>query len=146
MAPLLGAERHERADPELGQRRGVLRDDHRLRCDVLIAAIPLSILAGHSVLFAAGKMASSGELRYMLVVAPLWALLSARGWQWFAERFEWKHVYRWAGLVELFPIAANGYYRVVPRTSATDPEWQRAARVVSWYATSGFRSVCERTM
>jgi hypothetical protein len=124
--------------------RGAFRNDHRLRCDVLIAGIPLSILAGHSVLYAAGKMASSGELRYMLVVAPFWALLSARGWHWFFERFDWKRIYVWAGVAALFPAAANCYYVVVPRSNARDPEWQRVAQVVSWYTTSDVRGAYPR--
>lgn len=47
----------------------------------IILLIPLLILAGHSYLYWRGKMASSGELRYMLTVAPFWALLIARGWE-----------------------------------------------------------------
>lgn len=56
-----------------------LLGSHSFRCELLIAAIPLMILVGHSVLYAMGKMASNGELRYMLIVAPFWALLATRG-------------------------------------------------------------------
>jgi len=63
------------------------RESHALRIDVLIAVIPLMILVGHSVLYALGKMASNGELRYMLIVAPFWALLATRGWEWVWERW-----------------------------------------------------------
>ena len=60
--------------------------NHLARCDVLIAVIPLMILVGHSVLYWLGKMASNGEVRYMLIVAPFWALLACRGWGWAWER------------------------------------------------------------
>lgn len=56
--------------------------DHRSRCDILIAAIPLMILVGHSLLYWLGKMASNGEVRYLVIVAPFWALLACRGWGW----------------------------------------------------------------
>ena len=70
----------------------------RGRADALIALIPLMIFTGHSLLFALGKLASNGELRYMLVVAPFWGLLSARGWEWIFARMSWQGVYRWAGV------------------------------------------------
>jgi hypothetical protein len=81
--------------------------DHRAVCDVLILLIPLFILAGHSILYATGKMASSGEMRYMLVVAPFWGLLGARGWQWLAERLNWKHPLLWASVISIAPAMIN---------------------------------------
>ena len=106
--------------------------DHETRCQVLIAAIPLLILVGHSVLYALGKMASNGELRYLLVVAPFWALLSAKGWEWVFERFEWRGVLRWAGVAALLPALANHFlYTVVPLRQTED--WRRAKAVAEWY-------------
>src|SRR5207249_4799215 len=52
------------------------------RFQLLIAAIPFGILAVHSLLYCLGRMASNGELRYLLIVAPFWALLAAQGWEW----------------------------------------------------------------
>jgi len=72
-------------------------DVHLARCQRLIAIIPLLILVGHSLLYATGKLASSGELRYMLVVAPFWGLLSARGWEWVFARFNRRRTVTWAG-------------------------------------------------
>ena len=43
---------------------------HPLRVEMLIVAIPLMIFVGHSSLYVMGKMASSGELRYMMIVSP----------------------------------------------------------------------------
>src|SRR5439155_64693 len=60
---------------------------HRASCQFLIAAIPLSILAVHTLLYWLGRMASNGELRYLLIVAPFWALLAAKGWEWTFDRF-----------------------------------------------------------
>jgi len=51
----------------------------RKSTEFLIAVIPFLILFAHSVIYALGLMASNGELRYMLIVAPFWALLAARG-------------------------------------------------------------------
>lgn len=47
----------------------------------LVAAIPLLMLVVHSLLWAFGKMASYGEIRYLLIAGPFWALLAAIGWQ-----------------------------------------------------------------
>src|SRR5205814_8039293 len=58
--------------------------------EVLIALVPLLVLAGHSILYATGKMASSGEMRYMLVVAPFWGLLAAKGWAWIFDAMHWR--------------------------------------------------------
>jgi hypothetical protein len=50
----------------------VFVNDHRARCEVLIAVIPIGVLVVHSLLYWRGLMASNGELRYMLTVAPFW--------------------------------------------------------------------------
>ncbi|WP_428938751.1 hypothetical protein [Fontivita pretiosa] len=107
----------------------------RQREQTLIAAIPLLILLVHSVLYAAGRLASSGEIRYMLVVAPLWGLLSACGWQWVFERFNWRRPVLFAGIAALAPILANVYYKVVP--VVLDEDWHRARRAVLWYQHCG---------
>src|SRR4029079_12572941 len=49
--------------------RGFLHH-HKDRCELLIAILPMLILVGHSVLYATGRMASRGEVRYILVGAP----------------------------------------------------------------------------
>ena len=46
--------------------------DHESRCRALVAFLPLMILVVHSLLYRPGRMASNGEPRYMLVVAPFW--------------------------------------------------------------------------
>jgi hypothetical protein len=102
--------------------------------DGLIAIIPLMILIGHSVLYALGKMASNGEARYMLVVAPFWGLLSAKGWEWIWTRLDWRWPLRAAGVAALAPILANFYWGVVPLTLYTD--WTQARDIVKWYESS----------
>jgi hypothetical protein len=100
-----------------------------LRVDCLIALIPLLILVGHSILYAAGKMASSGEMRYMAVVAPFWGILAARGWGWTFERLKWRHPFLWACLFAAAPAFVNWQpqiagrligYRVLPLTLQQD--------------------------
>ena len=111
----------------------VLPTDHRRRCDVLIAVLPLMVLAGHSVLTWTGKMASNGEVRYMLVVAPFWALLAARGWGWAFDTLRWPRVYLLAGLAAVAPVCVNRMYTVLPQHPM--PSWVEAAQVADWYRT-----------
>ena len=77
--------------------RDTFGSDHLRRCEILIAVLPLLILVGHSLLYWRGKMASNGEIRYMLVVAPFWALLSARGWSWIFRAMDWDRPLLWGG-------------------------------------------------
>jgi hypothetical protein len=103
---------------------------------LLIAAIPLMILIGHSLLYWLGRMASNGELRYMLIVAPFWGLLSAKGWEWTFGRLDWKHPFLLAGLASMLPLAVNGYYHVVPIYPSIDSA--KASAVARWYRSSHF--------
>ena len=86
-----------------------LRQDHRARVDALIALIPLSVLVGHSILYAGGWLSSNGELRYLLIAAPMWGLLSARGWQWIFEQTHWKQPIAKAALAAVLPGLVNYY-------------------------------------
>jgi hypothetical protein len=112
-------------------------DRHRRHCQRLIAVIPLLILVGHSVLYATGRLASSGELRYMLVVAPFWGLLSARGWEWAFARFAWRRPLAWAGAAALAGALANVVYPVVPLAPKPDEDYAKAKRFVEWHRRSG---------
>ncbi|MEO6434620.1 MAG: hypothetical protein ABIP55_02515 [Tepidisphaeraceae bacterium] len=109
--------------------------DHVERCQTLIAVIPLLILFVHSILYWLGRMASNGELRYMLVVAPFWALLAARGWEWTFMRMNWRHPFLAAGVGAVLPIAANFYYPVIPIGLTHDAI--KAREVARWYRDSG---------
>jgi hypothetical protein len=104
----------------------------------LVALIPLLILIAHSILFATGRLASSGELRYMLIVAPFWGLLGASGWEWLFERLNGRRPLLWAAVAALLPIVFNAYYRVIPLIQHED--WKQAQRAVDWYRTSDLRS------
>ena len=116
-------------------------------CSVLIAVIPLLILAGHSFLYATGKMASSGEMRYMLIVAPFWGLLSAVGWTWIFERMNWRRHLWWAALAALLPVGINQRlqigrvqlgYQVVPLHLNQDMNTaRRVARLYSQWPLHG---------
>jgi len=107
--------------------------DHKRRCEIVIAGLPLMILVGHSLLYWRGKMASNGEVRYMLVVAPLWGLLAARGWAWIFERLQWRHPLRWAGVVALAIIPLHHLYPVLPLRSM--PDWVEAKQIAAWYSS-----------
>ena len=80
----------------------------------MIAFIPLFILVVHSILRTFGLMGSNGELRYLLCVAPLWALFCARGWEAIWLRFNLRAQFLIAALASTSPIFANVYYKVVP--------------------------------
>ena len=112
-------------------------DPHRQLCQRLVALVPLSILVGHSVLYATGRLASSGELRYMLVVAPFWALLSARGWEWVFTRLNWSRAVTLAGFAALAGGLANLVYPIVPLVPEPDEDYAKAKRFVDWYRRSG---------
>ena len=96
----------------------------------LVALIPLMILAGHSVLYATGRMASSGEVRYMLVVAPFWALLGAKGWEWLFARRRWPREVQLAMLAAILPIFVNRWYQVLPLAYMQD--WIEARETAAW--------------
>jgi hypothetical protein len=120
---------------------------------MLIALLPLSILVGHSLLYWLGKMASNGEARYMLVVAPFWGLLTAAGWEWAFERLHWRRAVLWAGLAALFPVLLNHRlsagpiplgYKVIPLVLSED--WHRAREVAEWYNDPAIRERYPRLM
>jgi len=98
----------------LGFWRVLVGSDHARRCRILAALLALFILVAHSLLWFLGLMASNGELRYMIIVAPFWALLAAEGCQWFFNRYNFGHMLAWASTLALLPILANARYRVVP--------------------------------
>lgn len=112
-------------------RDGVGVKSHAQRCQALIAIIPMLILLGHSLLYWLGKMSSNGELRYMLVVAPFWGLLSACGWEWTFAQFQWRHPFRWAALAALAPVLTNIAWQVVPIGLYDNDLLGR--RVAEWY-------------
>ncbi|MEZ0263691.1 MAG: hypothetical protein ACAI43_03110, partial [Phycisphaerae bacterium] len=57
--------------------------DKPLHLPFWTAALPLLVLIGHTILWWRGWMGSNGGLRYLVICTPFWALLTARGWEWF---------------------------------------------------------------
>jgi hypothetical protein len=110
-----------------------LSGSHPRRCELLIAILPLGILAAHSLLYWLGKMASNGEVRYLLIVAPFWALLAAQGWDRTFHRLGWRRPVLWGGLAALAPLLAQAAYPVVPLKQAAD--W-RMARCIAEESTA----------
>jgi hypothetical protein len=119
--------------------------DHTARCQFIIAFIPLFILVVHSILWTFGMMGSNGELRYLLCVAPLWALLCAKGWEAIWQRFHLRAPFLVAALASTSPIFANVYYKVVPlRLYESDLLGQEVA---NWYQkTPGLAADYPRVM
>ncbi len=122
--------------------------DHLERCQLLIALIPLAIMAGHSYLWWQGKMASNGELRYLLVATPFWALLGASGWEWIFTRCRLKSAIGWAGIAALAPaiifMLANKWWRVMPIELTR--EMKRAQQAAVWYGQTPYRLNYPRLM
>lgn len=102
---------------------GLLRrflDDHESRCRVLMAVIPLGVLGVHSLLWMLGRMASNGEPRYLLIVAPFWAILAGMGWETFYQQMRIGYPIRWALVGALIPGAVNLFYPVLPLKMTDD--------------------------
>ena len=102
------------------------------------------ILVGHSILYATGKMASSGEMRYMAIVAPFWGVLAANGWTWFYETFNWRRPLRWAAIATLAPALINQRFQIGPVLLGYEVlplqfnhDMVIARRVANWYRTIG---------
>lgn len=111
---------------------GISPEDHRLRVQLVIVAIPLGVLAIHSLLYWTGRMASNGELRYLLVAAPMWALLGALGWEWVFARMQWPSPVKWASAGALVPLLVNfTVCQVLPLQTYED--WQISAALAEWY-------------
>jgi hypothetical protein len=104
--------------------------DHRYRVEFVVAVVPVFIVAVHSYLRWRGKMASSGEFRYMMVAAPMWALLAARGWEFVFDHFRWRPVYRAAGVACLAAALGNQLWQIVP--FQLGKEGMRSEEVTAW--------------
>ena len=130
----IGRFRKESQDLEEPDER---EDFHLSVCRVMTAVIPLFVLGVHTLLRMRGTFGSYGEPRYLLVAAPFWGVLSARGWQWVFSRLNWKYPVRWAGVAVLFPVLINVIYPAVP--IHLDADWQKARRFAQWYQGSDVR-------
>lgn len=117
-----------------------LREDpreHRGRVAWLIAGVPLAVLLVHSVLHWLGKMGSSGDVRYLVSVAPFWALLAWRGWDSLSTRLHWRGDYLWAAAAGAVPlIAMHAHYPIVPYRA--DAAAREVVEVARWYRQSEF--------
>lgn len=114
---------------------------HESRLPLLTLAVPMMILVGHSVLYFLGKMATNGELRYMLVVAPFWAIVCAAGWErifTFIRRdlLGSAEAFRFAAYACLLPLAVNArFYTVLP--IRFDSDWETTRFVAHWADAHG---------
>ena len=118
--------------------------EHEARVDWLMAGIPLAILVGHSLLHWLGKLSSSGAPRYLLIVAPLWGCLAARGWEWAFGEMRWRRPVSWAALAVVVPGLVNYCWRVLPVQQTES--WNRAEQIVEWYQHSEVREKYPRIM
>jgi hypothetical protein len=117
---------------------------HQRQVDRAIAALPITLLAGYSVLFWLGKFSSSGALRYLLIVSPLWGCLTASGWQWIFERMKWRHAISWAALAVVTPGIVNWTYPFIPLKQSAS--WSQAEKFVRWYESSKLKQTHPRIL
>lgn len=130
----------------LGQgMRGLRERDHLAFCKLMLVIIPLTVLAGHSFLWWRGLQASNGELRYLVVAAPMWALLCAAGWEWVFDRFRLRGALTFAGIAALLPALINLQYPFLPL-----PEYDSdilGKKVAEWYKEdAGINSIYPKMM
>ena len=118
---------------------------HEQRCMVLVTLFGLGVLVGHSVLFYLGKMASSGELRYMMVAAPTWALAAAAGVPVICKRFRFRWPVAATCVAAVLPLSVNLRidvgpvhfgYPVLP--VVLNPDWNEAKRLMQELEASGY--------
>lgn len=97
--------------------------------------LPWAILAGHSFLWWQGLMASNGELRYLLVTAPLWAVVAAIGFEWVVPPLRvGRRVIApalVAGVLAIAPAFSNAHFKVLPIPLYDDDKLAR--QVAQWY-------------
>jgi hypothetical protein len=115
--------------------------DQTDRVEFLISAGPLAVLVGHSLLYWRGMFSSNGELRYLLVAAPMWGLLSARGWEWIFDRLNWRRPVAWGVLAAAAPALVGIFCPFLPADAFPD-----ARQFASWYRTTPLRQSYPRIM
>ena len=117
---------------------------HARICQLLIAAIPLSILIAHSVLRWLGKFGTFGEARYLLICAPFWGVLSAAGFEWISQRLNFRRPWRIATVAALVPALLNFVSPVMPLH--LPPDWQTASRFADIYRANPLREAYPRVV
>ena len=111
--------------------RGWMRD-HETRIALSAAAVPMIVLVVHSLLHWTGKMASSGDVRYLVAVSPFWGLLAARGLDATWSRLRLPHAALAAVALAAVPaIAVQVAYPIVPLVESRDA--QQAREVAAWW-------------
>ncbi|HQY88992.1 MAG TPA: glycosyltransferase family 39 protein, partial [Tepidisphaeraceae bacterium] len=121
--------------------------EHQTQTRALVVAFPLMILIGHSVLYALGKMASNGEPRYMLIVAPFWAVLGAMGFEFILHK-DWRDVrkkrlsdfvlFSIASILAIAPtVTWQASYPTIPLVQM--PDWLDTKTFASWYKSTDAR-------
>ncbi len=124
--------------------RDLIGTNHRGRVAFLLAAAPLAILLGHSLLYWRGMLSSSGELRYLLVAAPMWGILTAQGWEWIFDFFSWPRAASWAALAAVATGLVNFPWRILPVDE--ENSWQQAHRAVAWYLAGPLKESYPRVL
>ncbi len=109
--------------------------DQRSFARLAVALLPLGVLGVHSLLYFTGRLASSGEVRYLACVAPMWALAAAAGWTTLAEFARWRRPATSLAIASLaIVLLVNHRWRAVP---LSDAHWIEASAVATWVRSSG---------
>ena len=120
-----------------------LLSDHLLRVRWIVAFIPLFVLFVHSLLHWTGKMASSGDVRYLVAVAPFWGLLAALGVERAMRWLRVRRVALAAIVLAVLPwLALQARYPIVPLTM--DAGSRNAEAVAGWWQSAESAELRER--
>ncbi|MFT3789181.1 MAG: hypothetical protein QM770_23890 [Tepidisphaeraceae bacterium] len=94
--------------PARGERRSFF-NDHEIRCRLLVPTIAIGLLIAHTFLWMRGWMASAGMIRYLVTVAPFWAILALVGWNAFCSFWPVTRVRTWliVGVLAIVPVHAK---------------------------------------
>jgi len=99
------------------------------------AALPLLVLIGHTILWWRGWMGSNGGARYLVICTPLWALLTARGWEWARDRYQpryWRTFAVFASLAPLLITFTGISYPNIPLIGS-DKADRVAGKIAEWW-------------
>ncbi len=120
-----------------------LTRDHATRVRWIVAFIPLFVLLVHSLLHWTGKMASSGDIRYLVAVAPFWGLLTALGVERATRWLRVEHVAPIAIVLGVLPwLALQVKYPIVPLVM--DEGSQNAEAVADWWESDDTADLRDR--
>jgi hypothetical protein len=89
--------------------------DHAARCRMVVPGMAWGMLLAHTLLWMALAMASAGMPRYLVTVAPFFAIVALSGFNWMAdEAFRLRRPALWVLVGTLAVIPIHAKWRIYP--------------------------------